>query len=214
MKRLKNIRSLFIIQLMVIYTRYLLGAAFVFASIIKMKGLRFTSSSGESAPIHSYLHYFETMYQSDLYWKFLGLSQFLAGALLMTQVFSLLGAVVYFAVIVNVFVITISYNFGFTPVITGGMLLANLFLLAWDWDRLKPLFNLQPQATNNSPAVQQNHIWAYTGLVLLLFTAVYRLLYNSYHFQFWLMGSILITGSGFLIYLRRKSSRTRLMNES
>ncbi|HLP38971.1 hypothetical protein [Lacibacter sp.] len=206
MKRLKNIRSLFMIQLMVIYTRYLLGAAFVFASIIKMKGLRFTSSSGELAPINTSLHYFETMYQSDLYWKFLGLCQFLAGALLMTQVFSLLGAVVYFAVIVNIFMITLSYDFGFTPVITGAMLLANLLLLAWDWNKLKLFFNIQPNVENiDASTVLQNRIWAFTGTVLLLFTALYRVLNNSYDFLFWFLGSVFITITGFFVYIINRS---------
>lgn len=212
MKQLKNVRTHFIVQLLIIYTRYVLGAAFVFSSVIKMKGLRFTSSSGESAPIRSNLHYFETMYQSDLYWKFLGLCQFLAGALLMTQVFSLLGAMVYFAVIVNIFMITLSYDFGFTPVITGAMLLANLLLLAWDWNKLKLFFNLQPNVENiDASSVLQNRIWAYTGTVLLLFTALYRILNNSYDFLFWFLGSVFITIAGFIIYIFNRPSGKKVI---
>lgn len=75
-------------QIIIIYTRYLIGGTFVFASLIKIKGTRFTSVSGESNPINSAWHFFETMYQSGLYWKFIGVCQLLAGFLLMTQRFS------------------------------------------------------------------------------------------------------------------------------
>jgi hypothetical protein len=207
---MERIRKLFFAQLMVIYTRYLLGAAFVFASIIKMKGQRFTSSSGESAPIHSNLHYFETMYQSGLYWRFIGLCQFLAGALLMTQVFCFFGAVIYFPVILNIFIITLSYEFGFTPVITGCMLLANLMLLFWDWNKLKIFFNQKPLAGNNDE-IDQKKLWAFTGFILLLFTTVYRTIYDRYNFMFWSIGFILITGVGFLIYILKRSRGSKML---
>ena len=63
------------IQIFIIYTRYLIDGAFVFASLIKIKGNRFTGESGELKPIYSPWHFFETLYQSGLYWKFIGVSQ-------------------------------------------------------------------------------------------------------------------------------------------
>ncbi len=76
-------------QVFIIYTRYLIGGAFVFASIIKIKELRFTSESGELNPIHSAWHFFETMYQSGLYWKFTGIGKLIArgSKLLLTTYF-------------------------------------------------------------------------------------------------------------------------------
>lgn len=55
-------------QIFIIYTRYLIGGAFVFASLIKIKGNRFTSDSGAANPIDSAWHFFETLYESGLYW--------------------------------------------------------------------------------------------------------------------------------------------------
>lgn len=120
-------------QLCVIYTRYLIGGAFVFAAPIKMKGHRFISESGASQPIDSSWHLFETLYQSGIYWNFLGVGQLVAGGLLMTQRYSKLGAIVYFPIVINIFIITISYWFPYTPVVTGLMLLANLMLFVWHW---------------------------------------------------------------------------------
>ena len=99
------------LQVFIIYTRYLIGSAFVFASIVKISGERFTAESGALNPINSSWHLFETLYQSGLYWKFLGCAQLLAGFLLMTQRYSKLGALINFPIIANVFVITISYYF-------------------------------------------------------------------------------------------------------
>lgn len=94
-------------QLLIISIRYLLGLAFVFASIIKIKGLRFTNVNGTNYPINSPFHYFETVYQSGLYWKFLGLGQLIAGGLLLTQRYTKLGAMIYLPIIINVYIIGI-----------------------------------------------------------------------------------------------------------
>ncbi len=52
-----------LLQLAVIYTRYLVGGAFVFASLIKIKGHRFTQMDGSVAG-HNPGCFFEMMYQS------------------------------------------------------------------------------------------------------------------------------------------------------
>lgn len=82
MKQLKNKIWL---QIFIIYTRYLIGGAFVYSSIVKIQGLRFTSVDGSGYPINSPFHFFETMYQTGMYWQFLGWGQLIAGLLLMTQ---------------------------------------------------------------------------------------------------------------------------------
>uniref|UniRef100_UPI0035CBD39B hypothetical protein n=1 Tax=uncultured Nostoc sp. TaxID=340711 RepID=UPI0035CBD39B len=133
---LEKLKRLTTIQLFTIYLRYLLGTAFVFASIVKIQGQRFTTNSGSGAPINESWHLFETLYQSGLYWQFIGWGQCLAGFLLMTQLFSTLGAVLFLPIMLNIFVITISYYFAATPIITFLMLLANIYLLIWDWPRL------------------------------------------------------------------------------
>ena len=50
-----------------------------------------------------------------------------------------LGAVVYFPIILNIFVVTVSLHFRGTWMITGLMLLACIYLLCWDYDKLKVL---------------------------------------------------------------------------
>jgi len=172
------------LQIAVIYTRYLIGGTFVFASIVKIKGQRFTMVPGAGSPFHSPQHFFETMYQSGLYWQFLGIAQLVAGLLLMTQRYALLGALLFLPIIANIYVITISYEFGYTHVITGAMLLATVGLLVWDWNRLRVLVN-QPAILLPTPAFFERKLWEVVGVVLFLYTAGYRALTDHYNILLW-----------------------------
>jgi len=197
---MNHIKNKLLPQILIIYTRYLIGGAFVFASLIKIKGHRFTTESGALEPINSSWHFFETMYQSGLYWKFIGISQLLAGFLLMTQKFSKLGALINLPIILNIFIITLSYYFAFTPVITGLILLTNILLLVWDWDEIKILFNLKPNY-DNSVRVENDSIWQIIGLLLFVFTFIYRLIIDNYNIFFWSIACALVGLVGLVIGL-------------
>ena len=160
-------------QLFIIYTRYLIGSAFVFASIVKIRGERF-SRPGIDDPIDTPFHLFETLYQTGLWWQVIGWGQFLAGALLLTQRYALLGAVVNFPIVVNVFFITISLNFSGTPIVTTGMLLANILLLIWHWPQLKVLVNLKPGSLEKGK-IEGVKIWESTGIAMLFVTILARI---------------------------------------
>ncbi|WP_194778475.1 hypothetical protein [Pararhodonellum marinum] len=189
-------------QIFVIYTRFVLGGGFVFASVIKIKGRRFTTLSAENEPFGTPFHFFETMYQTGLYWQFLGWGQLLAGFLLMTQFFARLGAVVNFPIVLNVFVITLSMDFAYTPVITGMMLLANLGLLVWHWDSLRVLVNL-PAFPEEKNRLEDEPVWVYLGFLLFLFTLIYRLARDRYDPVFW-FGTCLLIGLLGLVLARKK----------
>jgi hypothetical protein len=185
------------LQIFIIYTRYLIGGAFVFASLIKIKGNRFTGESGELNPINSAWHFFETMYQSGLYLKFIGISQLIAGLLLMTQKYSKLGALLNLPIILNIFIITLSYYFAYTHVITGLMLIANLMLIIWEWGEIKVLFNLEPNI-NKSIRLEKDILWQIIGLIIFSFTFIYRISVEKYNIGFWLVTCFLI---GFLVLI-------------
>ena len=197
---MNRLKSFFLAQIFIIYTRYLIGGAFVFSSIIKIKGKRFTTYSQEDAPLGSAMHFFEVLYQTGGYWQFIGWAQVLAGFLLMTQRYAKLGAVINFPILLNVFVITISMDFGGTPLITGLMLAANLMLLIWHWGELKSLINLP---YNPEPKDQEENkpLWAITGVLLFSFTAGYRLIIDFYNPFFWFGLGFLIGFGAFLIRL-------------
>lgn len=201
---LKTLKDNLWASLVIIYTRYLLGGAFVFASLIKIKGKRFTTESGADAPIDTAFHLLETFYQSGMYWKFIGWSQLIIGGLLMTQHFARLGAVANFPLIFNIFLITVAYNFQGTYFITGAMVLANLMLLLWEWDRLKVFFNL-PSEPLNSP-IESHQVWTIAGILLFTFTAGYRIAVDAYNILLW-FGVCAIIGLGAFGYYMLRGKR-------
>lgn len=195
---MQQIKDNFLAQLVIIYTRYLLGGGFVFASLIKIKGLRFTTESGENEAFGTAFHFFETMYRTGIYWQFLGWGQLIAGLLLMTQRYAKLGAVINLPIILNVFVITISMDFNYTPVITGMMLFANLVLLVWHWNELRTLIDL-PLIADLPNRLEDQKSWVYTGILLFLFTAGYRLINDRYDPVLW-FGVCALIGLGGLVF--------------
>ena len=204
-----NIKKSIWAQLFIVYTRYLIGGAFVFASIVKIMGNRFTTESGADNPIDSAWHFFETMYASGLYWKFIGSAQLLAGFLLLTQRYAKLGALVNLPIIVNVFVITLSYYFAYTPVITGLMLLANILLIIWDWDALKVLINLPP-STVPKRNLEKDGLWAILGLVLFVQIICCKLFVDQASAPFWLLSFPFIALVGCVVGVKREIRRKRL----
>jgi hypothetical protein len=190
-------------QLFVIYLRYLIGFSFIFASLVKIQGLRFTAESGAENPINSSWHFFETLYESGIYWRFLGIAQFITGSLLITQRFAKLGAILFLPIIANIFVITISYDFRGTPIITGLMLISTLFLIFWDWDSLKILINKTP-TNSRRKRLENDNLWMYLGILFLIITVITKLfIFNEYIvFAFLLMA--LIAFIGLIIGYRRR----------
>jgi hypothetical protein len=190
-------------QLFVIYLRYLLGFAFVFASLVKIQGLRFTAESGAENTIDSSWHFFETLYASGLYWRFIGWSQFFTGALLLTQRFAKLGAILFLPIITSVFVITVSYDFHGTPFITGLMLLSTLFLIYWDWDSLKVLLNL-PADYLDKKRLENDSIWVLLGFTFLLVTVVSKLFISGANIFFCFLALFILGIIGLVIGLSRR----------
>lgn len=174
-------------QLFIIYLRYIIGFSFVFASIVKIQGLRFTATSGENHAINTAWHFFETMYQSGMYWKFIGLGQLIAGLLLMTQRYAKLGAVLFLPIIANIFIITISYDFRGTPIITGLMLLATLLLIIWDWNTLKVLINKEP-SLDIPNRLENQRIWQTLGIFFFVATLLSKFLINETALMFLFLG--------------------------
>ena len=121
------------LQRLAILSRLLLAGAFLPAGMVKLLGQRFTALPPDN-PVGAF---FEALYQSGAYWHFLGLGQVLAALCLLIPATTTLGAVLFFPIILNITVITWSIGFAGTRWITLLMLVASVFLLCWDFDRLK-----------------------------------------------------------------------------
>ena len=193
-----KIKSYWWMQIFTILTRYLIGGAFALASIPKILGNRFTNIGTES----EIGAFFEALYQSGMYWNFLGWSQTVAAFFLMTQLFSTFGAILFFPIIVNIFVITVALQFPGTIIITCLMLLANTFLLIWDYDKLKYIFyqNAAPSVdtTIRKTRLEEHKIWVIIGFILFLLPSFCY--YNNIHMLTWFAVSTIITVAGLIGY--------------
>jgi hypothetical protein len=137
-----RMRSSALLYRFTLATRFLLATAFIPTGLVKVLGQRFTNMP----PTSELGLFFEVMYQSGPFWRFAGAAQVIAGMLMLIPRTAALGAVLFTPVIASIFVITLSFDFRGTPVVTGMMLLATLYLLAWDWHRLRPLLTVAPPA--------------------------------------------------------------------
>lgn len=115
------------------FTRFLLALAFVPSGLKKFLGLRFT----EIGIDNQIGFFFEALYRAGFYWNFLGFTQLIAAILLLIPRTSFFGAIIYLPIIVNICIIVIAMNFTGTPIITTLMLLANIYLLLWDYPKLQ-----------------------------------------------------------------------------
>jgi uncharacterized membrane protein YphA (DoxX/SURF4 family) len=196
-------------QVFVIYLRYLIGGAFVFSSIPKVLGDRFTGRNCEDMPIDSWWHFFETLYRSGIYWEFLGWGQLLAGLILMTQLYSTLGALMFLVIILNIFVITISYQMSGTIVITGLLLLGNLFLILWDYQRISililPESKTEIKIASHFNEYFNNKFWAWLGLLIFATTVLYVIRYDRNPMLWFLI--CVIEGLVGLFYFNVKTKR-------
>jgi uncharacterized membrane protein YphA (DoxX/SURF4 family) len=118
-----------------IISRLLLALAFIPTGMVKVLGQRFTVL-GTDHPVGAF---FEAMYQTGLYWNFLGWGQVVSGILILIPVTTTLGAVMFFPIILNITVLTWAIQFQGTVYVTLLMLLANTFLLCWDYDRWRSI---------------------------------------------------------------------------
>lgn len=112
--------------------RLLLAMAFIPTGLVKATGQRFTLLPMEN-PVG---FFFEAMYRTGPYWHFIGAMQVVAGILLLLPGTATVGAILFFPIILSIVLITWGIGFGATAWITVAMLVAVVYLLCWDGDRI------------------------------------------------------------------------------
>ncbi len=135
-------------QLFTVFTRILLACAFIPPSIPKILHKPFTVLP-DSNPVG---HYFGALYQTGFYYEFIGWAQLTAALLLLFPRTAHIGALMFLPIILNVAVLTTAVGFKGTWILTILMSLAATWLVAWEYDRLKPiLFQTRAERTRTIP---------------------------------------------------------------
>jgi hypothetical protein len=131
-------------------------------------GGRFTDRSPDT-PIG---YFFDAMYQSGGYWRFIGVAQLLAAVLLlMPRSGATVGALLFLPIILNIFVITVSLNFDGTWLVTGLMLLAALYLVCWDYPRWRGVL-FEPVPGDRPVPAAPPVSWMFTVVTALVVNGV------------------------------------------
>ena len=119
-----------------VFCRVVLAFAFVTAGLTKVVGERFASGMSELHPMGAYL---TALHRTGYYYTFIGYAQMLAAFLLLIPRTVLLGALLYFPIIVNIWLLSYAVRFEGSIVTSPLMVLANLYLLLWHYDRIRYL---------------------------------------------------------------------------
>lgn len=183
-------------QLFTAFVRVLIGLAFIPPSIPKIMHKPFTVLP-DSNPVGAY---FNALYNTGYYYEFIGWSQLIAAILLLIPRTSHIGAMLFFPIIVNIAVLTNAVGFVGTWLITILMAIAGLYLVAWEYDRLKPLIF----RNRIDRSVGLSYQWlliptffASGGLVLSLFFSAFMIGNLENYFK----AGIVLTAIGFVFGL-------------
>lgn len=134
-----------------VFNRIALAAGFLPAGFVKIMGERFTSLSVN----HPMGHYLEALHQTGYYYPFIGVIQVTAAILLLISRTATLGALLYFPIILNICILSLAVRFEGSLLSSPLMVLANLYLLCWDYDKLKFILPFTQPITLNDVSKRQ-----------------------------------------------------------
>lgn len=149
-----------------LFNRLALAAGFIPSGYVKITGERFTNLSS----LHPMGNYLEALYHTGYYYPFIGYMQIIAALLLLIPRTATLGAAIYFPIILNICVLSLSVGFDGSLVSSPLMVWANLYLLCWDYDKFRWILPWGP-ATPTPAAPQASHNrfpFAFFGGVLVV----------------------------------------------
>lgn len=141
-----------------VFNRVALAAGFLPSGFVKIMGERFTALSNN----HPMGQYLEALHHTGYYYTFIGIFQVTAALLLLIPRTAVLGALLYFPIILNICILSLAVRFDGSLLSSPLMVLANLYLLFWYYDKLKYIlpFNRTPEELQ--PKIISNKFpWAF-----------------------------------------------------
>jgi len=108
--------------------RWFLAVIFIWPGLEKLSGDLFRRAAIEPG----LLPFFEALHETGLYWRFVGLSQVVAGVLMLFGRTALLGVLMCLPIYANIMVLLLALPFDLPSIVAGAVLLSlNLCLLVW-----------------------------------------------------------------------------------
>ena len=159
--------------------RILLAYAFIVAGMVKILGERFASGLSVIHPMGAYL---TALYHTGYYYTFIGYAQVLAAILLLFPRTVLMGALLYLPIIVNIWILSFAVRFVGSYITSPLMVLANLYILAWHYDKLKYILPLNRHSEEVSLAKPEKYSLKFPYLFAtgVLSTMVFFVIYSRF----------------------------------
>lgn len=117
-----------------LFCRVTLALGFIPAGIVKITDERFAGGLSANHPMG---HYLEALHLTGFYYTFIGIVQLAAAIFLLIPRYVTLGAFLYFPIILNICILTFATRFDGSLNTAPLMTLANLYLLAWNYEKWK-----------------------------------------------------------------------------
>jgi uncharacterized membrane protein YphA (DoxX/SURF4 family) len=117
-----------------IFCRFSLAVGFFVAGMVKILGERFASGLSANHPMG---HFLEALSLTGYYYTFIGIAQVAAALMLLIPRTVTLGAFLYFPIILNICILTYATRFDGSLFTAPLMVLANLYLLGWNYEKWK-----------------------------------------------------------------------------
>lgn len=162
-----------------VFCRVALALGFIPSGIVKIIGERFTALPNN----HPLGHYLEALHHTSYYYPFIGVVQLVTAMLLLIPRTALLGALAYFPIILNICILAYASRFEGTR-ITTFMLMANMYLLFWDYDRLKhilPFKQSGEESLTKKMPISSKFPFAFFGFVIAVVATV--IIVNQYMYD-------------------------------
>ena len=150
-----HVRRNFWHALFYLFCRCTLALGFIVAGYVKIIGERFASGLSIKHPMGAYL---EALHHTSFYYPFIGIIQIAAGILLLIPRTVVLGGLLYFPIILNIWVLSWAVRFEGSLFTSTLMVLANLYILLYNYERLKFILPIQSKALNYNAPLQASEI--------------------------------------------------------
>ena len=165
--------------LFTLFTRFLLFIGFFAAGIVKILGERFTDLSNNQ-PMG---HYLEALFHTGYYYTSIGIFQVLAAILLLIPRTVILGVLIYLPIILNITILSFSVRFEGSLMTAPLMVIANLYLLWWHFDRIRYILpvgrSILPCALPKQ-SLNRKFPFAFFTAVALTFLSVITFSFNAF----------------------------------
>lgn len=136
-----------------IFLRIALAWGFISSGMVKIMGERFASGLSVNHPMGQYL---QALHHTGFYYTFIGAVQVIAAILLLVPRTVVLGALLYFPVILNICMLSYAVRFEGSLITSPLMVLGSLFLICWNYDKVKYILPFNHAIDHNDISKHKN----------------------------------------------------------